>query len=178
MKKALFSIITICRNEEKRIKSTIESVLNQSNKNYEYILIDGKSTDGTLDIIEKYCMKNQLMQCVSEIDTGIYNAMNKGLSRAEGEYVFFLNTGDLFYSNDVLEKVAEKIRTGDWDIIVGDYVEVKHEIQNVILQGNAQDCVDNLKRGVPLCHQATFARKKLFNNFIITSNAMKSIIPI
>ena len=136
-------------------------MLSQNYRNYEYVLIDGKSTDKTLDIVNEYCSKDQRMRCFSEPDTGIYNAMNRGLSKAEGEYVLFLNAGDLFYNNDILEKVKEEIESVQGDIIIGNYAEMKHGMENIILLGSAEECVENIKRGIPICHQALFTRRKL-----------------
>ena len=94
----MISIITIAKNEEKTIERTILSVINQSAINeIEYIIIDGKSSDNTLEIINKY--KNKISKIISEPDFGIYNAMNKGIKAAKGEYILFLNAGDELFCN-------------------------------------------------------------------------------
>ena len=91
----LISVITVVYNGEEHIGRTIESVLAQTYKEVEYIIIDGKSTDGTLEVIGSY---NGIHKIVSEPDKGLYDAMNKGLKAASGEYVWFLNSGDQIYS--------------------------------------------------------------------------------
>ena len=96
------SIITINFNDAKGLEKTIQSVINQTYKDFEYIVVDGASTDGSVDVIKKY--SNKLTHWVSEPDTGIYNAMNKGTRMASGEYCLYLNSGDFLADNDVLEK--------------------------------------------------------------------------
>jgi len=97
------TVITIVYNNVRDIERTIKSVLNQTHKSIEYIVIDGKSTDGTLEIIEKY--KTRISKIVSEADKGIYDAMNKGLALAEGDYVLFMNSGDEIYDDHTVEDV-------------------------------------------------------------------------
>ena len=99
----IISIITVCFNEREHIEKTISSVLNQTLHGIEFLVIDGGSTDGSVDIISRY--KDQISYFISEKDRGIYDGMNKGLSRATGQYVLFLNGGDALCANDVLEKV-------------------------------------------------------------------------
>lgn len=96
------SIITINFNDHLGLDKTIQSVINQTFKDFEYIIIDGASTDGSVDVIKKYADK--LTHWVSEPDTGIYNAMNKGTRFAQGEYCLYLNSGDFLAADDVLEK--------------------------------------------------------------------------
>lgn len=106
-----FSIITICKNAELEIERTLQSVLFQEYSNFEYIVVDGKSSDQTTKIIEKYAEKYPI-HWISECDTGIYNAMNKGIQVSTGDYVLFQNAGDFFCSKYVLKKVSEKINKG------------------------------------------------------------------
>lgn len=111
-----FSIITVVFNDKIGLKRTIESVINQSYKDYEYIIIDGGSTDGTVDVIKEYA--DRITYWVSEPDKGIYNAMNKGIKVAQGQYCNFMNAGDMFVANDVLEKTSRyadgtSVLTGD-----------------------------------------------------------------
>ena len=101
--KPLISIITVVFNGEKYLEETIQSVINQTYDNVEYIIIDGGSSDGTLDIIKKY--EERIDYWVSERDNGIYDAMNKGIDAAGGEWINFMNAGDSFYNNEVIEKV-------------------------------------------------------------------------
>jgi len=103
MRTPLISIITVVYNGEKFLEKTIQSVINQSYENIEYIIIDGGSTDRTVEIIKKY--EDSIDYWVSEKDGGIYDAMNKGLERANGEFVNFMNGGDEFFDSEVLAKL-------------------------------------------------------------------------
>ena len=105
------SVITIVYNNAKDIERTILSVLNQTYSNIEYILIDGASTDGTKEIIQKY--KDRLVQFVSEPDKGIYDAMNKGLALATGDYVLYMNSGDEIYDPETVAHVFASAPSGD-----------------------------------------------------------------
>ena len=113
------SIVTISYNIVSNIEKTIQSVINQSYPNIEYIVIDGGSTDGTLDIIKKY--SDKITYWVSEPDKGIYDAMNKGIDAATGDWINFLNAGDVFYHNNVIEKIIPFFDKR-FDIIYGDLV--------------------------------------------------------
>ena len=111
-----FSIITINFNHADGLENTIQSVINQTCHDYEFIIIDGGSSDGSVDVIRKY--KENINYWVSEPDGGIFPAMNKGTRQAHGDYCIYMNSGDTFYDNNVLEKVktcnyTEDIQTGD-----------------------------------------------------------------
>ena len=110
------SIITICLNEEKAIPLSIESVLKQDYANLEYIIIDGGSTDGTADIVRSY--ESKLAWWCSEPDEGIYDAMNKGIKRSSGDYILFLNGGDVLADREVLSRIFSVNRSAD--ILYGD----------------------------------------------------------
>jgi glycosyltransferase involved in cell wall biosynthesis len=114
----LISIITVNLNNSKGLQKTIESVLNQTYKEFEYIVIDGGSTDDSVNIIQQYA--NQLTFWVSEKDNGIYHAMNKGWQKATGQYCLFLNSGDYLFARNVLEKVSMKMSEQTADIYFGD----------------------------------------------------------
>ena len=110
-----YSIITINYNNCDGLRKTIESVISQSYKDYEFIVIDGGSTDGSRDIIEQHSC--HIDYWVSEPDKGVYNAMNKGIRQAKGDYLNFMNSGDTFYDSNVLASIDKVL--GDYDIIVG-----------------------------------------------------------
>ena len=114
----LVSIITVCYNSEKFIKSAIESVINQTYKNIEYIIIDGGSTDNTLKIIDKY--KPSISKVISEHDNGIYDAMNKGISNATGDIICFLNSDDFYINNKVVSKLVNVFESKDIDCVFAD----------------------------------------------------------
>lgn len=112
------SIITVCYNSEKTIRQTIESVLNQTYDNIEYIVVDGKSKDGTINIIDEYIPKfGGRMIVISEKDQGIYDAMNKGINHATGELVGIINSDD-WYEKDAVEKMVEKYISINKDVII------------------------------------------------------------
>ena len=151
--KSLFSIVTVVYNGEQYLEETILSVINQNYKNIEYIIIDGGSSDGTVDIIKKY--EDRITYWVSEKDNGIYDAMNKGISVATGSFINFMNAGDNFYSNDVLTNIANKIELHDNDIIYGNVVyerqdgtlfidDKSRKKQANIYEINHQSCFYNL----------------------------------
>jgi Glycosyltransferases involved in cell wall biogenesis len=97
-----FSIITVTYNAEKVIEKTIQSIVGQTYKNYEYIIIDGASKDSTLAIIDKY--RDNVNKLISEPDKGLYDAMNKGIAAASGDYLCFLNAGDIFHERILFSK--------------------------------------------------------------------------
>ena len=113
-----FSVITINYNNGEGLRHTINSVICQTNHDYEYIIIDGGSTDNSVDIINKYTDK--IDYWVSERDKGIYHAMNKGVAHAHGNYCIFMNSGDCFYNDHVLDVIVES--GADEDILVGKVV--------------------------------------------------------
>ena len=116
------SIITINYNDKEGLKKTIESVINQTWQDFEFIVIDGGSTDGGKEIIEQYTSK--IDYWVSEPDKGIYNAMNKGIRAATGDFVLFLNSRDIFYNNEVLLN-ADSLISNDFGIYYGDVIVKK-----------------------------------------------------
>ena len=115
------SIVTISFNAKDTIEKTILSVINQTAfDSIEYIIIDGDSTDGTKEIIEMY--KDKISIYISELDSGIYNAMNKGLKAGTGDYIHFLNANDTYMDNNVIEKVLEVAQIYNTDFVIGDVV--------------------------------------------------------
>ena len=116
MFKPKLSVITIVYNNVRDIERTVLSVINQTYSNIEYIVIDGASNDGTLDILKKY--ESRISKLVSEKDKGIYDAMNKGLALASGDYVLFMNSGDEIFASDTVEKIFET--EADADIYYGE----------------------------------------------------------
>jgi glycosyltransferase involved in cell wall biosynthesis len=98
-----YSIITVNFNNKEGLRKTIESVIHQTFRDFEFIIIDGGSTDGSVDVLKEY--DSQINYWVSEPDGGIYNAMNKGVAHAHGDYCIFMNSGDCFYNQTVLEQV-------------------------------------------------------------------------
>jgi glycosyltransferase involved in cell wall biosynthesis len=113
MNNVIVSLITVCYNSEKTIERTIESVINQSYKNIEYIIIDGLSNDNTLGIIKDYAIKNKNIKYISEEDSGIYDAMNKGIEMSSGEIIGIVNSDD-WYELDAVENILSAYeKTGE-----------------------------------------------------------------
>lgn len=147
----LVTVITVVYNAKKLLEQTILSVVNQTYENIEYIIIDGGSTDGTLDIIEKY--KLHITKWISEPDNGIYDAMNKGINLAKGSWLNFMNAGDSFYSSRVLEEVFNNSFSEGTGIIYGNT-----DIDHKILKYNQNLNLKDMATGMMLCHQSTFYR--------------------
>lgn len=154
------SVITIVYNNVKDIERTMLSVLNQTYKNIQYIIIDGGSTDGTKDIIDQY--KDKLSQFISERDNGIYDAMNKGLSLATGDYVLFMNSGDEIYGKETVKEVLESAPGAD--IYYGE-TEMFDEHWHSLGQRrhHAPETFDwhSFKHGMSISHQAIYVKRSL-----------------
>ena len=101
------TVVTVCYNAESEIENTIQSVISQTYDNIEYIIVDGASKDGTMQVIEKY--KDKISKIVTEPDKGIYDAMNKGIRLATGQWINFMNAGDIFSSNDIVSLLVNEI---------------------------------------------------------------------
>jgi glycosyltransferase involved in cell wall biosynthesis len=161
MNTPLISIITVVRNGVSTLEQTILSVINQTYKNIEYIIIDGGSTDGTVDIIKKY--ENHLACWVSEPDKGIYDAMNKGIDKATGEWINFMNSGDWFYSKSVLTDIFNNKETVHSDVIYGSYysnIYGKSKITHI-----KHSKINNIKKKMPFCHQTAFTKSNIITYF-------------
>jgi len=154
------SIITVVYNNARDIECTIQSIVNQTYTNIEYIVIDGKSTDGTLQIIEGY--KDRIAQLLSEKDKGIYDAMNKGLQLATGDYVIFMNSGDEFFEPTTVEKVFDT--APDADIYYGETEMVNDARESL---GRRRHKIPekftwrSFKYGMSVSHQAIYIRRSL-----------------
>jgi glycosyltransferase involved in cell wall biosynthesis len=159
-KKPFFSIITVVFNGENYLEETIKSVINQGYKNFEYIIIDGGSTDGTQEIIKKY--ENKIDYWVSEKDKGIYDAMNKGLKVANGQVVNMMNCGDFFANNKVLEKVFKIFDKNNPDFVLGRSRFINNDGSDYCIKKN-KIVLTSLKAGRfnTISHQAFFVRKEI-----------------
>lgn len=158
------SIITVVYNDAKGLSSTIRSVLDQDYPNIEYIVIDGGSNDGSLDIIAKNAAN--IDYWVSEPDDGIYNAMNKGLSHAHGDYVLFLNSSDEFVNSEVVSKTVEQI-TPDLDVIYGSSVQINSDGKHVI---NKPFPLSDITEYPIFRHNAAFFKLSLHKQFLFAEN--------
>lgn len=154
------SIITVVFNGEQHIGKTIESVLRQSYSQIEYIIIDGKSTDGTLQVISSYLPQ---IQVISEPDQGLYDAMNKGLKTATGDYVWFLNSGDEIYSADTVELMLGGISDSPDFIYGGTMIidENQNEVGDRRLKPPKKLNWLSFRQGMVVCHQSMIVKREL-----------------
>lgn len=151
-----YSIITVNYNDAPGLKDTIDSVISQTYHDYEYIIIDGGSTDHSKSIIEEN--QSHIDYWVSEPDKGIFNAMNKGIIASKGDYLIFMNSGDCFYNEKVLE---ESLQYMESDFVIG---EIKRKDNDAIMNYELSDItmMTFYKGAIP--HQATFHKRSLFEN--------------
>ena len=159
----LFSIITVTYNRAHVLKNALNSVLNQSYKDFEYIVIDGKSGDKTVDILKDY--KNKFKEkkisfkFISEEDDGLYDAMNKGIKMANGKYIGIVNSDD-YYFQDTLNIVSSAIIKNSYpDIVHGNMVTHSKSGSKIIIK---PDLKVNIFKNIPTLHPATFIRKDVF----------------
>ena len=150
----LITVVTVVRNSEKTLEETILSVINQTYKNVEYIIVDGASTDSTLEVIKKY--EDRIDYWISEPDKGIYDAMNKGIDLAAGDWINFMNCGDYFANNNVLEKVFEQKNWDGVDVIYGNAIQINKN--GDIIELTAGEDITVLKEGPIFRHNASFIR--------------------
>ncbi len=155
------TIITVNFNHLDGLLRTIESVVNQTFTDYEWIVVDGGSTDGSRELLEQY--KNHFAWWCSEPDTGVYNAMNKGLSHAAGEYVNFMNSGDMFATPIILEEIFSKRHTAS--VLYG--LMMRENINGVVFHPSMMK--PNLRWfdffNCTLCHQSTFTKREMFEKY-------------
>jgi glycosyltransferase involved in cell wall biosynthesis len=156
----LITIITVVRNGEQIIEETIASVLQQEYNNIEYIIIDGGSTDNTIEKIKKH--ENSINLWISEPDKGIYDAMNKGIALASGEWINFMNAGDQFYDFSTLKKIVSEIIKRKSDIIYGDFVAVNANFGSQLLIKARS--LDTIYRGNLYSHQSCFVKSEVLRD--------------
>ena len=157
----LISIITVVYNSQKLIEGTINSVLSQSYSNIEHIIIDGNSKDGTIEILKRYNDKIAYWQ--SESDKGLYDAMNKGLAKASGDYICFLNSGDKLYDNKTLEKAFHGLDPLP-DIVYGETMIVDTDGNEIGLRRlKAPETLTwkSFQDGMVVCHQSIYIKREL-----------------
>lgn len=158
-----FSVITVCYNAEATLEDTIQSVISQTYHHVEYIIVDGASKDRTMDIVNRY--RERISVVVSESDKGLYDAMNKGIRLATGDYLCFLNAGDSFHEDDTLQQMVHSIHgTRLPDVLYGETELVDHEghfLRMRRLQAPEHLTWKSFRQGMLVCHQAFFARRDL-----------------
>ena len=158
------SIITINYNNLCGLKKTADSVLKQTYRDFEWIIIDGGSNDGSKEYIESLAAKSEthVSFWCSEPDEGIFNAMNKGIVRASGEYLNFMNSGDWFLNTDTLQKVIKLISTEKSDVFYGDCVLDYGGKKETRVHPSSLDIYELIV--LPLCHQAMFFSRHVFDD--------------
>ncbi len=158
-----FSVITVCYNAEATLEDTIQSVISQTYHHVEYIIVDGASKDRTMDIVNRY--RDRIAVVVSEPDQGLYDAMNKGIRLATGDYLCFLNAGDSFHEDDTLQQMVHSIHTLQLpDVLYGETELVDHEghfLRMRRLQAPEHLTWKSFRQGMLVCHQAFFPRRDL-----------------
>ncbi len=156
----LISIVTVCLNNAEDLEKTILNVKNQNYKFKEHIIIDGGSVDDTVNVIKKY--KECTSYWVSEKDNGVYDAMNKGILKSSGEIINFLNAGDCYYDNSVLNVVSENFEGFEKPEIIYGLSESFSVKENIKYISGSKINENNLWKGMPICHQSMFFNKKVF----------------
>ena len=156
------TVVTVTYNAEKYLESTIKSVIEQDYSDVEYIIIDGASTDGTIDIIKKY--EKYIDYWISEPDKGIYDAMNKGIDVATGEWINFMNAGDTFASSDVFKYMMLNVNC-DTDMITGDRYSVLEDNVNRKVFNKARGVEGIEQYGMPSGHQSMFIKTSLMKKY-------------
>jgi glycosyltransferase involved in cell wall biosynthesis len=160
-----FSIITVCLNSEKTILYTLNSILNQTYKNIEHLIIDGGSTDRTLEIIKNYPFKNK--KFFSTNCKGIYSAINEGIKRATGEYISVLHSDDVYQNNCILEQLSKIIKKNKkYEIFLGNVVYFRNKISEITRFYSGLDFkLDDLKYGIMPPHTGSFISKNIYRKF-------------
>ncbi len=161
LKLPLISVITVCFNAGAELENTIRNFLQQTYKEKELVIIDGGSNDNTIAIIKKYGKNIKIW--ISEKDNGIYDAMNKGISLANGHILHFLNAGDYFYNENVLKTIAKIfVNNEEPDIIYG-LAECFYDEEKIKYISGSVLKIEEAWKGMPVCHQSIFFRDEIFN---------------
>ena len=153
------SIITVNLNDKAGLEKTVKSVISQSFSDFEFIIIDGQSTDGSIDVIDQY--KSKISYWVSEKDSGIYNAMNKAIDLVSGDWICFMNSGDMIYDSNVLKNVLPNF-DDELDVVYGDW-EVRYENKKRVLKGDED--IENIWKGMLFSHQSCFVKKDILKQY-------------
>ena len=165
-KKSTLSIITICYNIKDEIERTCESIVNQTWQDFEWIVVDGGSTDGTVEVLKKY--QDRMAVFISEKDKGVYNAMNKGIVHAQGEWLNFMNGGDCYINHDVLEKVFGS-KSYNADVLYGWTYMAKSKVWRKYPEKLTMTWLCSN----PLGHQAMFIQKQCFDRYGLYDETFK-----
>lgn len=164
------TVITVSYNAEDKIEKTIQSVIEQTFLQFEYIIVDGESTDRTLEIAKTYeqqfRQKGIDFRIIHEPDNGIYDAMNKGIRHANGDWLLFMNAGDELFQKDVLSEVFQHIVQNTCDIYYGDAVFSSEGYYKKVI---AQE-PHSIPQGMFFCHQSTFTRREIMTEYLFNTD--------
>lgn len=159
----VLSVVTVCFNDLANLQKTMESVLNQSifktkAEEIEYIVVDGNSKDGTRELLAEYCKSERkcFFSYVSEKDSGIYDAMNKGVRMARGKWIHFMNAGDLLYSENTYRNIWKQLQMEKADVLYGSIVKSGRYYEEVV----HPERLEYILKRMPFCHQAVFVSRK------------------
>jgi len=161
-KKIKISIITVVYNGEKYLEKAIKSVLEQDYNNIEYVIVNGKSTDNTLSIIQKY--RKHIDILISEKDNGIYDAMNKGIRISTGDVIYFLNSDDYLYSKDIISKVAKVFNKNSYQLVYGNILQHDTTTKKNH-KGHGELNLKDIQQGQRPPHQAAFVTRNLLEKY-------------
>ncbi len=157
------TVATVCFNSEGTIEQTIKSVLTQAYSEIEYIIVDGASTDATLDIIRRYTYDERI-RLISEPDNGLYDAMNKAVDNATGDYIVYMNSGDIFATNGAIKEISAYL-DGTSELVYGNVIRIKPE-------GKIRERYEGFKvplrlllMGRMMCHQSIFTRCDIMRQY-------------
>ena len=148
------SVVTVVRNAVDALRSTVESVVAQTYDNIEYVIIDGASTDGTVDYVKK--LGPRVDKFVSEPDKGIYDAMNKGIDASTGDFLIFMNAGDVFYSTETVSKIFEGNEYSEFGVVYGDVAKMAFDGVAVVKKAGEP----RYSHRMFFCHQSAFYRRE------------------
>jgi glycosyltransferase involved in cell wall biosynthesis len=167
------SIITVVFNNREMIKDAISSVLNQTYKNIEYIVIDGSSDDGTIDVVQSYGKK--ITKFISEKDDGLYDAMNKGVGMATGDIVGILNSDDFYIDNLVISKVVKKFISNQCDSLYADLVYVKPSNVNKVVRFYDSGIfnLSSFSNGIMPAHPTFFVKREVYEKYGVFRTDLK-----
>jgi len=163
--KPLISIITVVYNSERFIENTLKSIINQTYSNVEYIIIDGGSDDGTIEIIKRY--EKYISKWISEKDNGLYDAMNKAIEMVSGDYLWFINSGDEIYTENILNDFFSKLNYLP-DVIYGETEIINFKGQSVGMRRHSAPkklSWRSLRFGMKVCHQSILVKKDLIEPY-------------
>lgn len=164
------SLITVCYNSESTIEDTLKSVLLQTYENYEYLIIDGESSDRTLEIIKKYEKKfNGRLKYISEKDKGLYDAMNKGINMASGDIIGILNSDDILANSNIFKKIVDNY-DGDTDILYGDVLYCNNDFSIV-----KRNYISGENKSLTFCpaHPSMYIRKEVYKKVGLYNDSFK-----